>query len=60
MDRSQNIVSMYFSYEKTHLPIKMNLFKNLDHVNSSVYEVECPRAQIEDKKPIIVRLFNLQ
>ena len=37
-----------------------NLFKKLDHVNNSLYEVELAKAQIEHKEPIIVGFFFLQ
>ena len=38
------------------------MFKKLDHVNNSLYEVELElaKAQIEHKEPIIVRFFILQ
>ena len=36
------------------------LFKKLDHVNNSLYEVELAKAQIEHKEPIIVGFFILQ
>ena len=36
------------------------LFKKLDHVNNSLYEVELAKAQIEHREPIIVGFFILQ
>ena len=36
------------------------MFIKLDHVNSSLYEVELAKAQIEHTKPIIVGFFILQ
>ena len=36
------------------------MFKNLDHVNNSLYEVELAKAQIEHKDSIIVGFFILQ
>ena len=41
-------------WRKTHAAINGKLFKKLDHVNNSLYEVELPKAQIEHKEPIIV------
>ena len=46
--------------KKTHAAINSKLFKKLDHVNNSLYEVELARAQIEHKEPIIVDFFILQ
>ena len=46
--------------KKTHAVINSNLFKMLDHVNNSLYEVEIAKAQIEHKEPIIVGFFILQ
>ena len=51
---------MYLSNEKTHAAINSNLFKNLDHVNNSLYEVELAKTQIEHKEPIIVGFCILQ
>ena len=60
MDRSRHTVTKYISDEKTHAAINSNLFKKLDHVNNSLYEVELAKAQIEHKEPIIVGFFILQ
>ena len=60
LDRSRHIVTKYLSDEKTHKAIKSQLFKNLDHVNNSLYEIELAKAQIEHKEPIIVGFFILQ
>ena len=57
MDRSQHTVMKYLTDEKTHAAINSNLFKKLDHVNNSLYEVELAKAQIEHKEPIIVGSF---
>ena len=46
--------------KKLHAAINSKLFKNLDHVNNSLYEVELAKAQIEHKEPIIVGFFILQ
>ena len=60
MDRSRHIVTKYHSDEKTHAVINSKLFKKLDHVNNSLYEVELSRAQIEHKELVIVGFFILQ
>ena len=60
MDRNQHTVTKYLSDEKTHPAINSKLFKKLDHVNNSLYEVELAKAQIEHKEPIIVGFFILQ
>ena len=57
MDRSRHTVTKYLSDEKTHVAIISKLFKKLDHVNNSFYEVELAKAQIEHKEPIIVGFF---
>ena len=60
MDRSRHTVTKYLSDEKTHAAINSKLFKRLDHMNSSLYEIELAKAEIEHKKPIIVGFFILQ
>ena len=60
MDRSRHTITKYLSDEKTHAAINSKLFKKLDHVNNSLYEVELAKAQIEHKEPIIVGFFILQ
>ena len=60
MDQSRHTVTKYLSDEKTHAAIISKLFKKLDHVNNSLYEVELAQAQIEHKEPIIVGFFILQ
>ena len=60
MERSRHTVTKYLSNEKTHAAINSKLFKKLDHVNNSLYEVELAKAQIEHKEPIIVGFFILQ
>ena len=59
-DRSRHTVTKYLSDKKTHAAIKSKLFKKLDHVNNSLYEVELAKASIEHKEPIVVRFFILQ
>ena len=60
MDRSRHTVTKYLADEKTHAAINSKLFKKLDHVNNSFYEVELAKAQIEHKEPIFVGFFILQ
>ena len=60
MDRSRHTVTKYLSDEKTHGAINSELFKKLEHVNNSLYEIELAKAQIEHKEPIIVGFFILQ
>ena len=60
MDRNQHTVTRYLADEKTHAAINSKLFKKLDHVNISLYEVELAKAQIEHKEPIIVGFFILR
>ena len=60
MDRSRHTVTKYLTVEQTHAAINSKLFKKLDHVNNSLYEVELAIAQIEHKEPINVGLLSLQ
>ena len=60
IDRSHHTVTKYLADKKTHAGIISKLFKKLDHVNNSLYEVELAKAQIEHKEPIIVGFFVLQ
>ena len=57
MNRSRHTVTEYLSDEKTHAAINSELFKRLDHMNNSLYEVELAKVEIEHKEPIIVRFF---
>ena len=57
MDRSRYTITKFLSDEKTHAAINSKLFKRLDHVKNSLYEVELTKAQIEHKEPIIFRFF---
>ena len=59
-DRSRHAVTKYLTDEKTHVAINSKLFKKLNHVNNSWYEVELAKAQIERKKPILAGFFILQ
>ena len=59
MDPNRHTVTKYLTDGKTHGAIKSKLFKKLDHVNNSLYEVELTKAQIEHKEPIIVGFFLL-
>ena len=60
MDRSRHTVTKYLSDERTHAAINSKLFKKLDHVNNSLFEVELAKAQIQHKEQIIVGFFILQ
>ena len=60
MDRGGHTVTKYLSDEKTHAAINSTLFRKLDLVNTSLYEVELAKAEIEHRKPIIVGFFILQ
>ena len=60
IDRSRHTVTKYVTDKKTHAAVSSNLFKKLDHVNNSLYEVELAKAQIEHKEPIIVGFIILQ
>ena len=60
MDRSRHTVTKYLTDEKTHAETDSKLFKKLDHVNNSLYEVELAKAKIEHKEPIIVEVFIFQ
>ena len=60
MNRSRQTVTKYLTDEKTHRAINSKLYKKLDHVNISLYEVEHAKAQIEHKEPIIGVFFILQ
>ena len=60
MDRSQRSVAKYLTDKKTLAAINSKLFKKLDHMNNSLYEVELAEEPIEQKEPIIVGFFFLQ
>ena len=60
MDPSWHTVTKYLSDEKTHAAINSNLFKRLDLVSISFYEVDFAKAQIDQKEPILVGFFILQ
>ena len=60
MDRSQHLVAKYLSDKKLHAAKIFKLFKKLEHVNNSFYQVEHAKAQIEHSEPIIVGFFLLQ
>ena len=53
MDRSRHTVPKYLSDEKTQAAINSKLFKKLDHVIFSLYELEFAKAQIELTEPVI-------
>ena len=60
MERCQDTVTKYLSDETTHAAINSKLFKRLDQMNNSLFEVELAKAEIEHKEPIIVGIFILQ
>ena len=53
MDRSWHTVTKYPSDERTHAAIDSKLFKKLDCLNNSMYQVELATAQMEYEEPII-------
>ena len=57
MDRSRHAVTKYLSEERTNAAINSNLFKKLDHLNISLYELELAKAGIEHREPTIVGFF---
>ena len=57
MDRSRHTVTKYLIEEKTLVAINSKLFKELDHLNNSLCEVELAKAHIEHKEPTIVGFF---
>ena len=60
MDRSRHTVTKYLRDEETHGAINSKLFKRLDLVNNSLYEIELTKAQSEHEEPIFVRFLVLQ
>ena len=60
MDGNRHTVTKYLSDEKTHAANNSKLFKRLDHMNNSLYEVELSKAEIDQKEPIIVGFSILQ
>ena len=59
-NRSQHTVTQYLSDGKLHAASNSELFKKLDYVNKSLYEVEIAKAQIEHKEPFIIAFINVQ
>ena len=60
MDWRQHTVAKYLCDLNKHAAFISKLFKKLDHVNNSLYEVGFAKAEIEHKEPIIVDFFILQ
>ena len=62
MDQSRHTATKYVSDKKTRAAINSKLFRKLDHVNNSLFEVELARAQIEHKSPSLsgFSFFNTQ
>ena len=59
MDQSRHTVTKYLSDEKTPAAVNSKLFKRLDHMNFSFFEVELAKSQIEHKEPIVVGFLIL-
>ena len=59
-DWSRHTVKKYLTDKKRHAALNSKLFKKLDHVNNSLYEVELAKAPVEHRKPNIVGFFILQ
>ena len=60
LDLSQHTVTKYLSDEKTYAANNSKMFRTLDYVRNSLYEIKLAKAQIEHKKPIIVLFFSFQ
>ena len=60
MDRSRRTGTKYLNDKKAHTVFISKLFKNLEHVNNSLYEVKLAKVQIEHKDPILVGFSILQ
>ena len=63
MDRSRHTVTKYLSDKKPHAAINSKLFKKLDHVNNSLYEVELAkehRLNTENQSLSASSFFNTQ
>ena len=62
MDRSRHTVTKYLSDGKTHAAINSKLFKKLDHVNISLYEVELAKHRLNAKSQSLSgsSFFNTQ
>ena len=60
LGRSGHTMTKYLSDEETNAATNIKLFKKLDHLNNSLYEVELAKAEIEHKEPILFGSFILQ
>ena len=58
IDRSRHTVTKYLTNEKPQAANNSKLFKKLDQVNNSLYEVEFAKAHTELREPIICRLHH--
>ena len=54
MDRSRCTMTKYLNDKKSNAAINSKLFKELNHVNNALYDVEISEADIESKGTIIV------
>ena len=62
MCRSPNTMTKHLKDEKTHAVINSKLFKELNHVNKALNEVEFAKAEIKHKKQSLsgFSTFNTQ
>ena len=60
MDCSRHTVTKYLSDGKTPAAIDSELFKKLNYLNNSLYEVDLAKAQVEHKEANNAGIFILQ
>ena len=60
VNRSRHTLTKYSNDEKTHAANNNKLFKDVNHLNNSLYDVELAKSQIEHKKLIMIGFFILQ
>ena len=62
MDRSRHTVTKYLADKKTDAAINSKLFKKLDDVNNSFYEVNSPKHRLNTKSQSLSgsSFFNIQ
>ena len=54
MDRSRCTMIKYLNDKNTNAAINSKLFKEQNHVNNALFDVEISKAEIESKETIIV------
>ena len=59
-DRSRHNITKYLNDEKARKAINSKFFKNLNHLNDKLYEIESVKSDVEHKEPVIVGFFNVQ